>query len=306
VLWTGRGKRFRIVRVVAGMTDREVAELLPAQRAVEGDGFVVRRPFPTIQRSYVDPFLLWDHMGPVDHAPGEGVGTPHHPHRGFETVTYLLEGELEHRDSLGNHGFLGAGDTQWMTAGRGVVHQEGPTEAFRARGGRLHGLQLWVNLPASEKMRSPSYQDIRSTEVALVAPSDGVLVRVVAGTAFGVTGPGTTVTPITYSHLTMAEGSTARTAMPSDHTVLVYPLVGSCAVVDGDGAPTVLDEGVMAVLRDGDDVVLRGPDAGGAAEVVLLSGRPIGEPVSREGPFVMTTRAEVLQAFEDYRTGQFV
>jgi redox-sensitive bicupin YhaK (pirin superfamily) len=168
------------------MTDREVAELLPAQRAVEGDGFVVRRPFPTIQRSYVDPFLLWDHMGPVDHAPGEGVGTPHHPHRGFETVTYLLRGELEHRDSLGNHGFLGEGDTQWMTAGRGVIHKEGPSEAFKARGGTLHGLQLWVNLPADEKMRPASYQDIRATEVAVVEPSEGVTARVVgpvAGTA---------------------------------------------------------------------------------------------------------------------------
>lgn len=285
---------------------RGVQELVPAQRAVEGDGFVVRRPFPTLRLSHVDPFLLFDHMGPVEHGPGEGLGTPVHPHRGFQTVTYLLEGEIEHRDSLGNHGFLGAGDTQWMTAGRGVVHQEGPSEAFRARGGRLHGLQLWVNLPAAEKMRPPAYQDIRATEVALVEPADGVLVRVVAGTVFGATGPGTTVTPITYSHLTMAPGTAASTALPADHTVLVYPLVGSCAVRDATGATTALDEGVMAVLGPGDEVRLHGPSDGGPAEVVLLSGRPIGEPVAREGPFVMNTRAEVLQAFEDYRTGQFV
>ena len=288
---------------------RPVAERLPAQRAVEGDGFVVRRPFPTLRRSYVDPFLLFDHMGPVDYGPGEAVGTPVHPHRGFQTVSYLLAGELEHRDSLGNHGFLGVGDTQWMTAGRGVVHQEGPSEAMRRRGGRVHGLQLWVNLPASEKMRPADYQDIRATEVALVEPAPGVLARVVAGAAFGATGPGRTVTPITYTHLTLAPGSSATTALPADHTVVVYPMVGNCTVggPEADGGGTVLDEGVMAVLGPGSAVRLQGPAGTDVpAEVILLSGRPIGEPVSREGPFVMNTRAEVLQAFEDYRTGQFL
>lgn len=292
-------------------TTRDVQELLAAQRAVEGDGFVVRRPFPTLRRSYVDPFLLFDHMGPVDHGPGEGVGTPEHPHRGFETVTYLLDGEVEHRDSLGNHGILGPGDTQWMTAGRGVVHKEGPSPAFRASGGRLHGLQLWVNLPASEKMRPAAYQDIRAEEVARAEPGDGVVARVVAGTAFGVTGPGRTHTPITYVHLTLAPGSVARTALPADHTVVAYPLVGSFTVA-GDpsgGAPggTVVEEGVMALFGEGDEVELVGPAEGAdPAEVVLLSGLPLREPVSREGPFVMNTRAEVLEAFEDYRAGRFV
>jgi redox-sensitive bicupin YhaK (pirin superfamily) len=288
------------------MTDREVAELLPAQRAVEGDGFVVRRPFPTMQRSYVDPFLLWDHMGPVDHAPGEGVGTPHHPHRGFETVTYLLEGELEHRDSLGNHGFLGQGDTQWMTAGRGVIHKEGPSEAFKARGGTLHGLQLWVNLPAAEKMRPASYQDIRATEVAVVEPSEGVTARVIAGEAFGVQGPGRTVTPINYTHLTMAPGSVARTAVPADHHVVAYPLVGSFSVPSAHGDDVVVPEAVMAIFAPGDEVELRGPADGAPAEVILLTGQPLNEPVVREGPFVMNTRAELLQAFEDYNAGRFV
>ena len=288
------------------MTDREVAELLPAQRAVEGDGFVVRRPFPTMQRSYVDPFLLWDHMGPVDHAPGEGVGTPHHPHRGFETVTYLLEGELEHRDSLGNHGFLGQGDTQWMTAGRGVIHKEGPSEAFKARGGTLHGLQLWVNLPAAEKMRPASYQDIRATEVAVVEPSEGVTARVIAGEAFGVQGPGRTVTPINYTHLTMAPGSGARTAVPADHHVVAYPLVGSFSVPSAHGDDVVVPEAVMAIFAPGDQVELHGPADGAPAEVILLTGQPLNEPVVREGPFVMNTRAELLQAFEDYNAGRFV
>lgn len=288
------------------MTDREVAELLPAQRAVEGDGFVVRRPFPTIARSYVDPFLLWDHMGPVEHGPGEGVGTPHHPHRGFETVTYLLQGELEHRDSLGNHGFLGEGDTQWMTAGRGVIHKEGPSEAFKARGGTLHGLQLWVNLPAAEKMRPASYQDIRATEVAVVEPSDGVTARVIAGEAFGVQGPGRTVTPINYVHLTLAPGSVARTAVPADHNVVAYPLVGSFSVPSARGDDVVVPEAVMAIFAPGDQVELHGPADGAAAEVILLTGEPLNEPVVREGPFVMNTRAELLQAFEDYSAGRFV
>ena len=288
------------------MTVREVAELLPAQRAVEGDGFVVRRPFPTLARSYVDPFLLWDHMGPVDHAPGEGVGTPHHPHRGFETVTYLLEGELEHRDSLGNHGFLGEGDTQWMTAGRGVIHKEGPSEAFKARGGTLHGLQLWVNLPAAEKMRPAAYQDIRATEVAVVEPSDGVTARVIAGEAFGVQGPGRTVTPINYTHLTLAPGSVARTAVPADHHVVAYPLTGSFSVPSTHGDDVLVPEAVMAIFGDGDQVELHGPADGAPAEVILLTGQPLNEPVVREGPFVMNTRAELLQAFEDYNAGRFV
>jgi redox-sensitive bicupin YhaK (pirin superfamily) len=288
------------------MTDREVAELLPAQRAVEGEGFVVRRPFPTMQRSYVDPFLLWDHMGPVDHGPGEGVGTSPHPHRGFETVTYLLKGELEHRDSLGNHGFLGEGDTQWMTAGRGVIHKEGPSEAFKARGGTLHGLQLWVNLPADEKMRPASYQDIRATEVAVVEPSEGVTARVVAGEAFGVQGPGHTVTPINYVHLTMVAGSVARTAVPADHNVMAYPLVGSFSVPSAHGDDVAVPEGVMAIFAPGDQVELHGPADGGPAEVMLLTGQPLNEPVVREGPFVMNTRAELLQAFEDYNAGRFV
>ena len=141
--------------------------LVKAQRAVEGDGFVVRRPFPTSSLSYLDPFLLFDHMGPADFAPGEGAGTPWHPHRGFETVTYLLEGDLEHRDSLGNHGYLRTGDTQWMTAGSGVLHKEGPSAASQRTGGRTHGLQLWVNLPAAQKMTAPAYQDLRAEENAV-------------------------------------------------------------------------------------------------------------------------------------------
>ena len=281
-------------------TQRQVRHVLPAQRAVEGDGFVVRRPFPVPGVELVDPFLLLDQMGPVHHGPGEAVGTPEHPHRGFETVTYLLDGELEHRDSLGNHGVLGPGDTQWMTAGRGVLHKEGPTEGFLRDGGQLHGVQLWVNLPADSKMIPPAYQDLTADAVAVSEPAPGVTVRVVAGEAFGLVGPGTTHTPITYTHLSLAEGASASSAFPTDHNVLVYPLVGS---VDVGG--TTLAESDLGVLGPGEvaEITGAGPD-GEVAEVLVLSGRPLNEPVARYGPFVMNTRQQLIEAIEDLQAGR--
>ena len=278
---------------------------LPAHRAVEGDGFVVRRPFPVPGVDLVDPFLLLDHMGPVTHGPGEAVGTPVHPHRGFETVTYLLAGELQHRDSLGNEGVLGPGDTQWMTAGRGVLHEEGPTPRFLAEGGLLHGVQLWVNLPAAEKMVAPAYQDLTADAVAVDHPADGVTVRVVAGSAFGLQGPGTTRTPITYSHLTLAPGAHVSGPVDPGHTVLVYPLVGSVTV-----AGRTLAESELGVLGPGDSVQLEGGsvsdggEPGASSEVLVISGRPLREPVARYGPFVMNTRQELLEAIEDMRSGR--
>ncbi|MFZ4516939.1 MAG: pirin family protein [Microthrixaceae bacterium] len=281
------------------MSARGVREILPAHRAVEGDGFEVRRPFPVPGRELVDPFLLLDHLGPVEHAPGAAIGTPEHPHRGFETVTYLLEGELEHRDSLGNHGFLGPGDTQWMTAGRGVLHQEGPSERLRTEGGRVHGVQLWVNLPAAEKMTEPAYQDLTADRVPRVEPGPGARARVIAGEAFGVTGPGRTRTPITYVHLSLEPGATASTPLPPDHTVIVYPMVGPVEV----GGRT-LAEGELGLLGPGDAVTMTG--AGDATtEVLVLSGRPLHEPVARMGPFVMNTRAELVEAVDDLRAGRF-
>jgi redox-sensitive bicupin YhaK (pirin superfamily) len=281
---------------------RSVVRTLPAQRAVEGDGFVVRRPFPVPGVDLVDPFLLLDHMGPVDHGPGEAVGTPVHPHRGFETVTYLLDGELQHRDSLGNEGVLRAGDTQWMTAGRGVLHEEGPTPRFLSEGGRLHGVQLWVNLPAAQKMIPPAYQDLTADAVAVGRPADGVTVRVVAGEAFGLIGPGSTHTPITYSHLTLAPGAAVAGPMDPEHTVLVYPLVGPVAV----GGRT-LSESELGVLGPGDTVELTGAgdDGGEPSEVIVLSGQPLREPVARYGPFVMNTRQELIEAIEDVQQGRF-
>jgi len=277
-------------------TTATVTRLVTAQRAVEGDGFVVRRPFPTSGLSHVDPFLLFDHMGPVEFAPGEGTGTPWHPHRGFETVTYLLEGDLEHRDSMGNHGYLHSGDTQWMTAGSGVLHKEGPSAEAQRVGGRTHGLQLWVNLPASLKMTTPAYQDLRADENA-VEHRDGATVRVIAGDLFGLTGQGSTHTPISYAHVTIAHGASVATALPAGHNVLAYALTGGFRIGD-----TRVDEGVLAIV-EGDELTITGVAA--TSEVIVLTGRPIGEPVARYGPFVMNTTDEIRQAFVDFDQGRF-
>ncbi|MDP2293507.1 MAG: pirin family protein [Actinomycetota bacterium] len=284
-----------------------VVRLIRAQHAVEGDGFVVRRPFPTASLSHIDPFLLFDHMGPVDFEPGRGVGTPWHPHRGFETVTYLLEGDAEHRDSMGNQGFMSSGDTQWMTAGSGVLHKEGPTEAVQLEGGRTHGLQLWVNLPAAKKMIAPAYQDLRAAANAR-RDEPGATVRVIAGELFGLTGPGSTHTPISYAHVTLAEGASVSTPLPAGHVVLAYPMTGAFTVgTDGGGGDTSnnvtqVDEGILSVI-EGDVLTLTG--AAASSEVIVLTGAPIGEPVARYGPFVMNTEAEIRQAFSDFERGDF-
>lgn len=273
-----------------------VARMIRAQQAVEGDGFVVRRPFPTATLSHLDPFLLFDHMGPVEFEPGKGVGTPWHPHRGFETVTYLLEGDMEHRDSMGNHGSLRSGDTQWMTAASGVLHKEGPSAAAQAAGGRVHGLQLWVNLPAAQKMDPPAYQDLRA-EANARHDEPGAVVRVIAGDLFGLHGPGATRTPITYAHVTLDHGATVSTDLPAGQRALLYPMTGSVRIGD-----TQVDEGILAVL-EGDRLTVHGVAA--SSEVILLTGAPIGEPVARYGPFVMNTEAELRDAFRDFERGAF-
>ena len=271
--------------------------MITAHRQVEGDGFEVRRPFPSPDLDLLDPFLLLDHLGPSYSGPGEGVGTPEHPHRGFETVTYLIEGQLEHRDSLGNGGLLGPGDTQWMTAGAGIIHQEGPSPAMQASGGTSHGVQLWVNLAANDKTRPPTYQDIRATDVATDIRPDGVIVRVIAGEIFQLVGPGRTHTPITYSHVTMPAGAEITTSTDPSHHAAAYVLTGRASV---NGA--LAAEGQLVVLEDGSDVTLRGIDA--STDLLVLTGQPIGEPVVRYGPFVMNSKAEIITAIEDFRAGR--
>jgi len=273
-----------------------VVRLIRAQHTAEGDGFVVRRPFPTASLSHIDPFLLFDHMGPVTFEPGRGVGTPWHPHRGFETVTYLIEGDAEHHDSMGHQGFLHSGDTQWMTAGAGVLHSEGPSTEAQRNGGHTHGLQLWVNLPAAEKMTAPAYQDLRADQNAQRA-EPGATIRVIAGTLFGLVGPGRTRTPISYAHVTLAAGAVVSTTLPVDHAVLVYPMTGSFAV-----GSTHVDEGILSII-EGSTLSLTG--VAGNSEVIVLTGQPLREPVARYGPFVMNTEAEIRQAYADFERGAF-
>jgi redox-sensitive bicupin YhaK (pirin superfamily) len=296
----------RISRPVA--PGRPVARVVDARRAVEGEGFVVRRPFPgVLSLADADPFLLLDHMGAVDHAPGEARGTGWHPHRGFETVTYLLDGQLEHQDSTGGGGLIADGGTQWMTAGDGILHVERPSELLVTKGGRFHGVQLWVNLPAAAKRTAPRYQDIPAGEVALLASDDGgALVRLIAGELDGHRGPGSTHTPITYLHATVAPGARVVLPWPSGFSAFAYVLAGT-----GTAGPErrPIREAQLAVLGAGDAVEVgaspsQPADAASGLEVLVLGGRPIREPIAHYGPFVMNTRAEILETIEDYQAGR--
>jgi redox-sensitive bicupin YhaK (pirin superfamily) len=285
---------------------RPVTRITTAPRGYEGEGFPVRRAFRGAELSQIDPFIHMDQMGEVEYAPGEPKGTPWHPHRGFETVTYMIDGTFEHQDSNGGGGLITNGDTQWMTAGAGILHIEKPPEALVVSGGLFHGVQLWVNLPRSQKLAPSRYQDIRATEVALVSsPDGGALVRVIAGELDGHQGPGVTHTPMTYAHVTISP--TARLVVPwrADHNALVYVLSGN-GFVGVDRRPIAM--GQLAVFGEGDALTVgaaraqesRSPNL----EVLLLGGRPIREPVAWYGPFVMNTRDELIQAFEDYQAGR--
>jgi redox-sensitive bicupin YhaK (pirin superfamily) len=253
-----------------------------------------------------DPFILLDQMGEVQYGVGEAKGAPDHPHRGFETVTYMIDGEFVHRDSTGGGGVIANGDTQWMTAGAGIVHSEMPPEKLIRSGGLFHGVQLWVNLPAAQKWSPPRYQDIAAKSVTLVRSHDGgSLVRVIAGDLAGHAGPGITQTPITYAHVTLMPGSRLDLPWRPDFNALVYAL-GGFGAVGTEAVP--LESGQLAVLGAGDAIRIDGgprqDSRSGAFDVLLLGGRPIGEPVVQYGPFVMNTREEILQAIADYQAGR--
>src|SRR5690348_16027762 len=239
----------------SAMNVRKIHEILDSHRQLEGGGFVVRRPFPGERVDHVDPFLLIDEMGPVDYAPGEAVGAPDHPHRGFETVTYVLEGEMEHEDSAGHRGSLRAGDVQWMTAGAGIIHSEEPSRALREKGGRVHGFQIWINLPARLKMTRPRYQEIPAAQIPVARTADGgAQVRVIAGEALGARAVIDTHTPITYQDWTVAEGADLTLPLAREQQALVYVFEGNLRVGDGDekepGGRLVAD-GQMAILGEG-------------------------------------------------------
>jgi len=284
-------------------TRRDVLTVVGAVRKVEGAGFPVRRPFPTEHLLQVDPFLLLDHLGPTEWGPGEAIGAPDHPHRGFETVTYVLAGRNEHRDSVGHHGVLGPGDVQWMTAGAGVVHAEMPEAEFRRTGGLSHGFQIWVNLPARDKMMRPRYQEIPAARIPVGRSQDGrVEARVIAGEALGASAVIETRTPISMIHYTLAPAGRTSQPIPEQHNAMIYVFDGALTIgADGE----LVREGELAVLGAGDGVdIAAPPEALEPAQALLLTGVPLREPVARWGPFVMNTNAEIHQAIADYQSGR--
>ena len=285
---------------------RPVRSITTAPRGFEGEGFPVRRAFAGVAQADLDPFIHLDQMGEVEYAPGEPKGTAWHPHRGFETVTYMIDGTFKHRDSNGGGGVITNGDTQWMTAGAGILHIETPPEWLVTSGGLFHGLQLWVNLPARDKLVAPRYQDLRASNVALLSsPDGGALLRVIAGSLSEVTGPGATYTPISIVHATLQPGAEVDIPWRPEYNALVYVLSGS-GYVAADRRP--LASGQLAVLGNGDAIRIganRAHDTRAPAlDVYIMGGQPIGEPVAWYGPFVMNTHAELAQAFADYKSGR--
>ncbi|EKO35236.1 pirin family protein [Leptospira santarosai str. CBC379] len=288
------------------MNLKKVKTIRSSLRTVEGGGFPVRRPFPVRDLIQLDPFLLLDEMGPVEYKPGKAIGAPEHPHRGFETVTYLLTGEMEHRDSWGNYGKLKSGDVQWMTAGSGLVHSELPSNDFQKNGGRMHGFQLWVNLPSSQKMSRPRYQDTPSERIPEIETSDGkTKIRVIAGEVFGTKAVIETKIPILYYHFRMIPGADVTVPVPESYNAFVFPFSGDGTLYTEEGK-TSLKEGEMVWFERGQGDVrfsLR-EDSPSDWQFLLIGGEPVDEPVARYGPFVMNTQEEISQAFYDFHAGK--
>ena len=285
---------------------RPVVTVSTAPKGFEGEGFPVRRAFAGVPVERLDPFIHMDQMGEVEYAPLEPRGTSWHPHRGFETVTYIIDGSFDHEDTHGGGGTITDGDTQWMTAGSGLLHIEAPPEQLVMSGGLFHGIQLWVNLPSAMKMSDPRYQDIRGGEVALLSSHDGgALLRVIAGSLAGHDGPGITHTPISMVHATVAPGARLELPWRSDFNALVYVLSGN-GFVGPERRP--FKEGQLAVFGAGDSLEVAASDAqderSPSLELLVLGGRPIREPVAAYGPFVMNTRDELIAAFEDFQAGR--
>ena len=295
----------RIPRPDVDARFRGVVSIITAPTFLEGEGFQVRRPFPGIDMGLADPFLLLDHLGAVEYQPGEAKGAPWHPHRGFETVTYIIDGAIEHHDSTGGGGLITDGATQWMTAGSGILHDEVPPEWLVRKGGMFHGVQLWVNLPRELKWTPPRYQDISGKAVKLLSSHDGgALVRLIAGDLAGEEGPGMTWTPITYTHATVSPGARFETPWRKDFNAMVYVLSGE-GFVGPERRP--IREGQLAVFDNGDALMV---EAGEVQEsrapnldILVLGGKPIREPIVFHGPFVMNSRDEIYQAIRDYHSG---
>ena len=286
--------------------ERPVRSVTTAPSAFEGEGFPVRRAFAGMSLHDLDPFVHMDQMGEVEYAPGEPKGTPWHPHRGFETVTYMIDGTFAHQDSNGGGGLITDGATQWMTAGGGILHIETPPEDLVVSGGLFHGIQLWVNLPSKDKMIPPAYQGLEADEVALLSSADGgCLLRVIAGEVGGHSGPGSTHTPMALMHATVSPGALMELPWNPGFNALVYVLAGS-GRAGSDGRP--VQRGQLVAFGPGDWIAVRADDRQDSStvhlELLVLGGQPIGEPVAHYGPFVMNTRDEIMQALEDFQAGR--
>jgi len=287
-----------------GNRDRSVQLITSSTETAEGDGFIVHRSFPSRSIRHLDPFLLLDEMGPLDLLPHESKGFPDHPHRGFVTVTYMLEGRFEHKDSQGNSGKLGPGDVQWMTAGSGLVHSEMPEKEFAKSGGILHGFQLWINLPKTDKWIKPDYQDVPSRKIPVTKTPDGkVSVKVIAGNSLDAKAVINTLTPITYLHFTLQPGAEIVQPVPKSYNAFAY-------VINGKGLfgkdRVIAEERKLIVFKnDGDYISIRvSENAGSSLDVLLIAGMPINEPIVQYGPFVMNTQEEIDNTLEDYRNGR--
>jgi redox-sensitive bicupin YhaK (pirin superfamily) len=296
----------RVTEAGADAAIRPVRSVTDAPSGFEGEGFPVRRAFAGVSMADLDPFIHMDQMGEVEYAPGEPKGTPWHPHRGFETVTYMIDGTFQHQDSIGGGGLIANGATQWMTAGSGILHIERPPEQLIASGGLFHGIQLWVNLPAAEKWVDPRYQDLEAGDSTLLtSPDGGALVRIIAGSVGGHQGPGSTHTPISLVHATVQPGARLELPWPTEFNALIYVLSGK-GTVGNEGRP--IHTGQLAVHGAGDALVVQADQVQdgrhNGLDILVLGGRPIREPVAVHGPFVMNTRDELIQAFEDYEAGR--
>jgi len=284
--------------------DRSVDLITNSVETAEGDGFIVHRSFPSHSIRHLDPFLLLDEMGPLELLPQETKGFPDHPHRGFVTVTYLLEGKFEHRDSQGNSGKLGPGDVQWMTAGSGLVHSEMPEKEFAKSGGRLHGFQLWINLPKTDKLIKPNYQDVPSRKIPIAKTSDGkVSVKVIAGNSLGSKAVINTLTPIMYFHFTLQPGAEMVQPVPKNYNAFVYIING----IGLFGRDKIIGEGGKMIVfkNDGESISIRvAENARSSLDVLLIAGIPLNEPIVQYGPFVMNTQEEINKTIEDYRNGR--
>ncbi|HEX7815789.1 pirin family protein [Dyella sp.] len=277
------------------MTERSIVRRVRGMDTSDGAGVRLKRVIGQPGLDMVDPFLMLDEFR-SDQAGDYIAGFPEHPHRGFETVTYMLAGHMQHGDNQGNRGDLGPGSVQWMTAGRGIVHSEMPQQ----ENGLMWGFQLWVNLPAADKMTAPRYQDIAPEHIPIVHPADGVEVRVIAGELDGAIGPvnGIATAPV-YLDIAVQAGAQVEIPLPEGHSGFAYVFDGSDAAIAGER----LDRSELAVLSRGDRVRVAGRDA--PARVLLVAGKALNEPVARYGPFVMNTPAQIHEAIADFRAGKF-